>query len=162
MRRLLVVGFVRTSFCGTTSGQYQEFGLNVRRFSKSQIWKHRTCIRKVLLPRPSGTASINNWSLVRTVSQASHVSPSLGVLLTLLRPSCGRGRFSSLRRMTRRRTSWSSIRREYEPSVTQAREIIRDFRNLAFGTHRQVTDGPTRGPYETPRQATEQSPESIQ
>jgi hypothetical protein len=42
------------------------------------------------MPGSSGTPSISNSVFARTVSQASHVSPSLGPLPTVLMPSRGR------------------------------------------------------------------------
>jgi hypothetical protein len=62
------------------------------------------------MPGSSGTPSISNSVFARTVSHASHVSPSLGPLQTVLMPSRGRRPALSLRRMRRRRASWSIVR----------------------------------------------------
>jgi hypothetical protein len=45
---------------------------------------------KGLLARIQRDPSISSWSIPTIASQASHVSPALGLLATRLMPSCGR------------------------------------------------------------------------
>jgi hypothetical protein len=77
------------------------------KMQKKETEHRRHKASRGLLPRSSVTPSITNCSFDRIVSQPLHVSLSLGLLQTFLRPSCGRRPFWSLRRMRRRRDSWS-------------------------------------------------------
>src|SRR5438094_3851243 len=58
------------------------------------------------------------------VSQASHVSPALGLLQNLLTPSCGRRPSRILRWMSRRRDSWSIVASRVA-AAANARQIHR-------------------------------------
>src|SRR5437763_599793 len=75
------------------------------------------------------------------VSQASHVSPALGLLQTLLMPSCGRRPSRILPWMRRRRDSWSIV----ASRVAAARECGRGDSSTERRPARDVDNALERG-----------------
>src|SRR5437870_5887748 len=83
----------------------------------------------LLAGRQDGSPPTSTCSFERVVSQASHVSPSLGPLQTLVMLSCGRWPSWILCRMRRQRDSWSIVAsqvaaaREHTPHSPGSRRL---------------------------------------